>query len=211
MSRTPLPLHVGDVCAFARSLGRQLADLERTPGHVELLNMLARASGHRNFQHLRATAGNPADPADDGAAAAAALDRPDAAQAPAQAAEAMPGPAESAATQAAPAAPAVNRARVERTARVLDAEGRLLWPPKYSQQGLCLWLLWSRIPARRTFSEAEIGTLLTALHHFGDHALLRRELVDRGLMQRTPDGRSYTRIERRPPDEALALIARAGA
>lgn len=56
--RTPLPLHAEDISAFARSLSKALADqlaaCERAPSHLELLNMLARSSGYRNFQHLRA-------------------------------------------------------------------------------------------------------------------------------------------------------------
>jgi hypothetical protein len=36
-------------------LNAQLADREIQPGHVELLNMLARSAGFRNFQHFRAT------------------------------------------------------------------------------------------------------------------------------------------------------------
>lgn len=54
MSRTLLPLYTADISAFARSLHGQLADCQRTPSHVELLNMLARSAGCRNFQHLRA-------------------------------------------------------------------------------------------------------------------------------------------------------------
>lgn len=42
--------------ALARSLRAQLAGREHAPGHVELLNMLARAAGHRNYQHFRARA-----------------------------------------------------------------------------------------------------------------------------------------------------------
>lgn len=54
MSRTPLPLHAEDISAFARTLGSQLAAREGAPSHLELLNMLARSGGFRNFQHLRA-------------------------------------------------------------------------------------------------------------------------------------------------------------
>jgi hypothetical protein len=49
-----MPLHVGDVSDFARTLRRQLDAMQRTPGHVEMLNLLARAGGYRNIQHLRA-------------------------------------------------------------------------------------------------------------------------------------------------------------
>src|SRR5688572_28234998 len=57
MPRTSVPLHADDISSFAKALSRQLNDAHgraaRPPGHVELLNMLARAAGHRNFQSLR--------------------------------------------------------------------------------------------------------------------------------------------------------------
>lgn len=58
MPRTALPLALPDVAAFARQLGRSLDERHRDklepPGHVELLNLIARAAGHRNFQALKA-------------------------------------------------------------------------------------------------------------------------------------------------------------
>jgi hypothetical protein len=45
-----------DVSALAMSLRGQLEGRQTPPGHVEMLNMLARAVGRRNFQHLRADA-----------------------------------------------------------------------------------------------------------------------------------------------------------
>lgn len=57
MPRETVPLHADDISSFARALARQLNDAIRShqepPGHVELLNMLARAAGYRNFQSLR--------------------------------------------------------------------------------------------------------------------------------------------------------------
>jgi hypothetical protein len=53
MPRTVLPLYASDISAFARSLSQQIAAKERTPTHLELLNMLARSAGYRNFQHFR--------------------------------------------------------------------------------------------------------------------------------------------------------------
>lgn len=170
MSRTLLPLFAADISAFARSLRGQLADCQRTPGHLELLNMLARSAGWRNFQHLRAQL-----------AAREQLDTP------------LPAP--------------VDYVQVRRLMRFFDAQGRLLrWPSKFSQRGPCLWVLWSRIPPRRTLSEQQVNELLLANHLFGDQALLRRELCDRGLLARSADCREYRRIERRPPPEACALI-----
>ena len=52
MTKTAIALQVPDLTAFARSLSRELTP---PPGHLALLNMLARAAGFRNFQHLRAS------------------------------------------------------------------------------------------------------------------------------------------------------------
>lgn len=54
MSRMPIPLMADDIATVARSLQVQLKAHDQPPGHVELLNMLARAVGRRNYQHLRA-------------------------------------------------------------------------------------------------------------------------------------------------------------
>ena len=107
-----------------------------------------------------------------------------------------------------PQAPApVDHLLVARVARHFDAAGSLMrWPGKATHRRLCLWVFWSRIPAGSVLSEAALNALLTAHHLFGDHALLRRELFDHAMVTRTPDGREYRRLERRPPPEAVALI-----
>lgn len=177
MPRTQLSYQVADVSAAARLLREQLKRLERLPSHVELLNMLARAAGYRNFQHFRAEVG--------GSAAA--------------------GPPSAA------AAPAFDRAAVEKAARTFDAEGRLVrWPSKESQAILCLWVIWSRVPAAVRFTEREISDLLKEMNALEDHALLRRALVDYGLVTRTPTGSAYRRIEQAPPAELAPLLARLG-
>lgn len=53
MPRTLLPFAVADISALARSLRDQLSARTGPPGHVEMLNMLARAAGYRNFQQFR--------------------------------------------------------------------------------------------------------------------------------------------------------------
>ncbi len=177
MSRDLIPFAAADISALAKSLRGQLAERAQPPGHVEMLNMLARAAGARNFQHYRA-------------------------QAAAQGRLAAP-----------PAAPgSVDHARVEAALRCFDGQGRMVrWPSKPSVQALCLWAIWAAIPPARCFTEAEINAVIQARHLFGDHALLRRELFNQGLMSRTPDCRDYRRIEQAPPAEALALIRRVGA
>jgi hypothetical protein len=63
MSRLPLSLVVPDASLFAKSLGQSLktrhAAGSAPPGHVELLNLMARALGHRNLQSLQAATPAP--------------------------------------------------------------------------------------------------------------------------------------------------------
>lgn len=59
MPRDLLPLQTADLSSFAKSLAQQLALAPHPPGHQSLLNMLARAAGHRNLQSLRATRPKP--------------------------------------------------------------------------------------------------------------------------------------------------------
>ncbi|MCM5560147.1 DUF2087 domain-containing protein [Pleomorphomonas sp. JP5] len=174
MSRDTLPLTVPDVSALARVLGRELAQIEGKPGHVQLLNMLARAGGYRNFQHFRSAS---------------------------KAGERLAEPR--------PAPEPVDHALVERVAGHFDDEGQFLrWPSRYRHQSLALWVLWSRLKAGTVYSEFDVSKIIRNNHRFGDHALIRRAMIDAGLLTRTLDGREYRRVERRPPGEALALIHR---
>lgn len=52
MAKDSLILPVADLSAFARALARQFSP--DAPTHLSLMNMLARAAGFRNLQHLRA-------------------------------------------------------------------------------------------------------------------------------------------------------------
>lgn len=74
----------------------------------------------------------------------------------------------------------------------LDAQGRLSrWPRKKVEKLLVLRYLSSKFAEGRVYGEPEVNAVIMALHTFGDHALLRRELYDNFLLHRTPDGRSY--------------------
>lgn len=53
MTRTLLPLMAEDISDFTKALSRQLG--EAAPSHLTLMNMLARAAGFENVQHMRAT------------------------------------------------------------------------------------------------------------------------------------------------------------
>lgn len=98
-------------------------------------------------------------------------------------------------------------ALVQKLMKYFDARGNLLrWPTKASHREPCLWVVWSKLPPRQTWPETELNQRLRACHQFGDHALLRRELCDRGMVSRTPDGKEYRRVERKPPAESAELI-----
>jgi hypothetical protein len=178
MSRTVLPLTASDISQFAKALRTQLSHAEGVPSHVQLLNMICRASGHGNFQSFRATATAP--------------------QAASSVADVVSEQQEK---------PALDLRRIQRAARCFDAEGRLLrWPSRRSDQVLALWGLWASLPARIRMSEREVSDRIKALHLFGDHAILRRELCNLGLMVRTPDGRIYRRVEKPLPGAVAVLF-----
>jgi hypothetical protein len=172
MSRTTLPFYAEDISAFARSLNAQLTNSDHDPSHVELLNMLARSAGFRNFQHFRAQAD-----------AREHLESPRRAAAP------------------------VDFALVQTLTKYFDASGCLSrWPSKFSHREPCIWVMWSRLAPREIYTERQINEFLQANHLFGDHVLLRRQLIDLGLVTRTADGREYRRVERRPRAEVVELI-----
>ena len=102
----------------------------------------------------------------------------------------------------------VDNKRLYRAMRAFDENGIMIrWPKQTAVQGLCLWAFWARIPARIDLTEKQINAVLKSGHSFGDHALLRRSLIDHRLVARTADGAAYTRIEQAPPPDAIALIA----
>jgi hypothetical protein len=179
MSRVPVPLVAPDVSRFARALGRALkdrhADHPEPPGHVELLNLLARAAGHRTLQSLQAAP-------------------------PPMLAEArLPKPA--AAPEDAPQPPALSPT-CAKALQQFDTRGRLVrWPNKLSVQRLAMSALWTRFEAKRTYSEREVNELLKAAHTYGDHVTLRRELVNHKLLARESDCSAYWKLPVRADEE----------
>lgn len=76
--------------------------------------------------------------------------------------------------------------------RLLDNEGRLArWPTKPAHRLLALRFLSDRFAPNLTYSETEVNDILKRAHDFGDWALLRRELVDRGFLHRDDAGHGY--------------------
>ncbi len=184
-SREIVPLVAADISAFCKNLRQQLtAAGHEPPGHVALLNMLARSAGFRNYQALKVqpTVATFAAP--------------------------MQGPA------AEPAALPITLPRgstvplpLRRLLTCFDTQGRLMrWPNKYAAQQTAIWALWSRLPAQRELTEKQVNEYLLASHTYGDPATLRRELVNAKLLWRTRDCRVYRKEPRRPGEEARAFL-----
>jgi hypothetical protein len=172
MPRTAVPLAVDDLSPFAKALRQSLSQHDGVPSHVELLNLIAKAAGFANYQHLRADA--------------EAADRLRAA--------ALPGPR-------------ADLGQVEKAARYFDDTGVLQsWPSRLALQTLSQWVFWARIPRGEVFTERDISALIQGWHAFGDHALIRRAMVDAKLLERDQNGRQYRRVERVPPPELGPLL-----
>ncbi len=182
MPRQAHVLTLPDVAAFTRALGLALRERQgqkpEPPGHVELLNLVARAAGWRSFQALKAAAAAPA------AAPAACSTR-------------------SSGTR--PEPELSDNAR--KALQFFDGQGVLTrWPVKFSVQKLAMWVLWTRFDAKRMYTEREVNTILKAANGFGDHVTLRRELINHRLMARTSDCSEYRKLPARPDPETRALL-----
>jgi hypothetical protein len=65
------------------------------------------------------------------------------------------------------------------------------WPKKSFEKRFVLEYLQSKFARETRLTEKEVNAVIQQWHLFGDHALLRREMFERGLMNRTRDGREY--------------------
>ena len=182
--RDRVPLHCEDLSQFAKTLRQQLGEhLEKTPGnapsHVQLLNMLARAAGHRSVQALRAQATLTRVPAPGGAATSAANDT----------------------------IPTELGAHAAKALTQFDEHGRLSrWPYKFAVQRLAMWGLWLRFESNRSYTEREVNEILKAWTTYGDHVTPRRELVEMKLLGRKSDCSVYWKEPQRPTNEVRALL-----
>lgn len=184
MTRSLYSLPVADVSAFAKALKTPLderhAQGKPPPSHLELLNLLARAAGLRNYQTLRATAPTLA------------------ATAPAQPVTLVPAP-----EPAASLSPTARKALLQ-----FDPQGRLVrLPNKLSVQRMCMWWLWTHFEVRRHYTEKEVNQVLNAHHTFGDQATLRRELINMKLLGRKPDCSDYWKEAVRADSDVQNFLA----
>lgn len=190
-SRQTVALQTADASALAKALRSQLATYAEAqgavakqvvPSHLALLNMLARAAGHRNYQALKA------QPAPLGVPKASAAPKAPSPAAVAPGAQPLSAGAAKALTQ-------------------FDELGRLArWPHKFSVQRIAMWGLWLRFDSGRTYTEREVNDILKAWTTYGDHVTPRRELVEMGLLARKSDCSAYWKEPQRPSDEIRAVL-----
>lgn len=184
MTREVLSLPVADLSAFVKSLRREM---EALPGFS------AQAPGHLALMNMAARAAGFRN-LQHLRANLSARKRLEAEPAPTHAADAM---------------------RIEALLRHFDEQGRLVrWPSRTALQHLAVRVLWARVPPRVTMDERAFSALLNRWHLFGDAPILRRTMVELGLITRSADCRDYCRIEAPPAPEARAaigLLARRGA
>lgn len=77
----------------------------------------------------------------------------------------------------------------------LDENGKIkAWPAKYAKQRAVLEYMSEKFNAGCTYTEKEVNEIITEWHTFGDLFLLRRGMIDEGLLRRTPNGAEYWKM-----------------
>ena len=65
------------------------------------------------------------------------------------------------------------------------------WPKKPSDKEVAIRFLASKFDFKKKYTEQEVNLIIKQHHLFNDIALLRRELVSRGCLDREDDGSIY--------------------
>ena len=75
---------------------------------------------------------------------------------------------------------------------IKNADGIIIrWPKKKEEKRAVLEYLITKFESGKKYSELEVNMILKRWHSFGDHSLLRRELYDAFLFDRTQDCHEY--------------------
>ena len=81
--------------------------------------------------------------------------------------------------------------------RFLDEDGKVkALPAKRNIRFDVLNYIAAKFECGRNYSEKEVNATINDWHSFGDYFIIRRELVDSGLLSRTRDGSSYWKEEK---------------
>ena len=85
----------------------------------------------------------------------------------------------------------------------LSEEGKInTMPAKRAPRAVVLAHMASKFEPGRKYTEKEVNHIIDQWHTFNDYFLIRRELIESGLMKRTRNGSQYWRA-----DEASAAAA----
>ena len=77
---------------------------------------------------------------------------------------------------------------------LLDEQGRITrWSSKQKDQQAMLAYLVEKFEPEHSYSEREVNDLLQQWYLDADYVLVRRSLIDSGLLRRTKDGARYWR------------------
>jgi hypothetical protein len=88
--------------------------------------------------------------------------------------------------------PAMEQDALQRYRYLLSDDQKVTrWPKKNHEKQFVLEYLQSQFAKEKRYPEKDVNAILQQWHLFNDHALLRREMFERGLMNRTRDGREY--------------------
>lgn len=83
--------------------------------------------------------------------------------------------------------------------KLLNQEGQVIrWPTKPKEKTLVIEYLATKFSSHEDYSERDVNELLKRWHTFSDWALLRRELFERGFLDRDKNGSSYWRTDKKP-------------
>lgn len=86
--------------------------------------------------------------------------------------------------------------------RFLDESGRIVqMPRKQTLRRMLLVYLVTKFEPHTVYTERQVNDICNQWHTFGDYFLLRRELVDSGLLSRERDGSRCWRVAESQPSE----------
>ena len=76
-----------------------------------------------------------------------------------------------------------------------DEQCVLVWPKKQSDKELVIAFLATKFEFDKSYHEREVNVILKKWHTFSDWPLLRRELFERGYLDRNISGTNYQRLK----------------
>jgi hypothetical protein len=89
---------------------------------------------------------------------------------------------------------------MESLSKLLDKDGCIVrWPKKQEEREEVLKYFAAKYEEGKHYTEMEVNAILKQWHKFNDHPMLRRELVNLGILNRSPDGRDYWKETAKAP------------